>query len=86
MTQWERAVEAAARALYDRMMHDERFPAWWDKLPETEKNIWCREAAAALRAALPALFEGRDGRNTFILAEHRRALEAEASHEWVRDR
>ena len=64
MTQWERAVEAAAKAI--TQTEAERPGATAGEL-----------AAAALRAALPVLFEGRDGRNTFILAEHRRALEAE---------
>ena len=55
---------------------------------ETEEKAYCREVAAAvLRAALPALFEGRDdlvGDHHWwrlSLEEHRRALEAEASHD-----
>jgi len=73
MTQWERAVEAAAKAIHQAKFCNEAPNA----IGEVEARWLNKEAAAALRAALPVLFEGRDGRNTFILAEHRRALEAE---------
>jgi len=81
MTQWERAVEAAAKAI--TQTEAERPGATAGEL-----------AAAALRAALPVLFEARqwEGWDSFAdalavneyriwLDAHRRALEAEASHE-----
>ena len=85
MTQWERAVEAAAKAI--TQTEAERPGATAGEL-----------AAAALRVALPVLFAPHES-NSFPhvgsqvmaahvreLDAHRRALEAEASHEWVRDR
>jgi len=88
MTQWERAVEAAASEIFDEGVFDVDGA-------ETEEKAYCREVAAAvLRAALPALFEARqwEGWDSFSdalavneyriwLDAHRRALEAEASHE-----
>ena len=74
MTQWERAVDAAAKVI--TQTEAERPGATAGEL-----------AAAALRAALPALFEARDdlvGDHHWwrlSLEEHRRALEAEASHD-----
>ena len=88
MTRWERAVEAAAQQLATEI------PDKWKRMSQISKDYWCASAAAALRAALPALFEARqwEGWDSFAdalaineyriwLDAHRLALEAEASHE-----
>ena len=84
MTQWERAVEAAASEIFDEGVFDVDGA-------ETEEKTYCREvAAAALRAALPIIEEaigtavlsinGADDMLVEgVLADFRRALEAEAS-------
>ena len=90
LTQWERAVEAAAKAL-DPNLWDATNP--FDKpFNEIDRDRLREDAAAVLRAALPALFEVPyligvpHSVATSILQQSREALEAEASHEWVRDR
>ena len=83
-------IEAAAKAIYESGGHTFQ----WADAHEDDKAD-CREsAAAALRAALPVLFEARqwEGWDSFAdalavneyriwLDAHRRALEADASHE-----
>ena len=90
MTQWERAVEAAAKAIHQAKFCNEAPNA----IGEVEARWLRKEAAAALRAALPALFEARQWEGWDSVADalaineyriwldaHRLALEAEASHE-----
>ena len=92
LTRWERAVEAAAKAIY---MDDPAYTEeMWQAMKPEHRLVWRSYAAAALRAALPALFEARqwEGWDSFAdalaineyriwLDAHRRALEAEASHD-----
>ena len=99
MTQWERAVEAAAKAIHQARYCNEAPNA----IGEVEARWLNKEAAAALRAALPVLFEAGKAVHSVVmqgecdkanvpwgdrfatadrlLDAHRRALEAEASHD-----
>jgi len=79
MTQWERAVDAAAQQLATEI------PDKWKRMSQISKDYWRASAAAALRAALPVLFEVPyligvpHSVATSILQQSREALEAEAS-------
>jgi hypothetical protein len=46
------ALEAAARAVYDRAQEDDLMP--WSSLPEPFKAGWLTEAGVTIRAALAA--------------------------------